>query len=141
MNWMIFTKMFRGISLGTTPRDPLGKSVVVMVMSRLEDRGGRKKRKQQDWLKSSYQGDDANFILVPEDLKTNKTKKQKKTTSALSIGTITLGRDSIFCFFLFLKTQDSWKIINTFSKCCVPHRSRPCGDAVLAEADASGKER
>lgn len=45
MNWIIFTKMFRGISLGTTPRDPLGKSVVVMVMSRLEDKG-RKKRKQ-----------------------------------------------------------------------------------------------
>lgn len=43
MNWIIFTKMFRGISLGTTPRDPLGKSVVVMVMSRLEDKGGRKR--------------------------------------------------------------------------------------------------
>lgn len=27
MNWMIFTKMFRGISLGTTPRDPLSGCV------------------------------------------------------------------------------------------------------------------
>ena len=35
INCIIFTKIFRGISLGTTPRDPLGKSVVTIVISRL----------------------------------------------------------------------------------------------------------
>lgn len=93
--------MFRGISLGTTPRDPLGKSVVVMVMSRLEDRGGRKKRKQQDWLKSSYQGDDANFILVPEDLKTNKTKKQKKPPQPFPLAQLLSEEILFFVFFCF----------------------------------------
>ena len=44
MNWMIFTKMLRGISLGTTPRDPLGKSVVMMVIRRLKDKGEKKEK-------------------------------------------------------------------------------------------------
>lgn len=35
INWMILTKMLRGMSLGTTLRDPFGKSVVTMVLSRL----------------------------------------------------------------------------------------------------------
>lgn len=35
INCIIFTKMLRGISLGTTPRDPFGKSVVTIVISRL----------------------------------------------------------------------------------------------------------
>lgn len=48
---MIFTKMFRGMSLGTTPRDPLGKSVVMMVIRRLKDKGGRENK--GDWLSSS----------------------------------------------------------------------------------------
>lgn len=36
INWMILTKMLRGMSLGTTLRDPFGNSVVIMVLSRLE---------------------------------------------------------------------------------------------------------
>lgn len=35
INWMILTKILRGMSLGTTLRDPLGKSVVIMVLRRL----------------------------------------------------------------------------------------------------------
>lgn len=35
INWMILTKMLRGMSLGTTLRDPFGKSVVTMVLRRL----------------------------------------------------------------------------------------------------------
>lgn len=35
INWMILTKILRGMSLGTTLRDPLGKSVVTMVVRRL----------------------------------------------------------------------------------------------------------
>lgn len=38
INWMILTKMLRGMSLGTTLRDPFGKSVVTMVLSRLGTR-------------------------------------------------------------------------------------------------------
>lgn len=36
MNWMILTKMLRGVSLGTTLREPLGKSAEMMLSSRLE---------------------------------------------------------------------------------------------------------
>lgn len=49
-NWMILTKMLRGMSLGTTLRDPFGKSVVIMVLSRLET------QKQQNMCgENSYQ--------------------------------------------------------------------------------------
>lgn len=37
MNWMILTKMLRGVSLGTTLREPLGKSAEMMLSSRLEE--------------------------------------------------------------------------------------------------------
>lgn len=136
--------MFRGISLGTTPRDPLGKSVVVMVMSRLEDKGGRKRENKRDWLRSSCQGDDAHFILVSED---NNTKQNKtKTTSALSIGTIALGRVFFVCLFLFCFVfpllENPGQMENNkqpfpSSKCGVPQGSGPYGDPVLMEADAS----
>lgn len=43
---MIFTKMLRGMSRGTTPRDPLGKSVAMMVRSRLKDKGGESEGKE-----------------------------------------------------------------------------------------------
>lgn len=36
MNWMILTKMLRGVSLGTTLREPLGKSAEMILRSRLE---------------------------------------------------------------------------------------------------------
>lgn len=41
MNWMILTKMLRGVSLGTTLREPFGKSAETMLSSRLvgEKRG------------------------------------------------------------------------------------------------------
>lgn len=35
MNWMILTKMLRGVSLGTTLREPLGKSAETMLSNRL----------------------------------------------------------------------------------------------------------
>ncbi|KAF7283774.1 hypothetical protein GWI33_023020 [Rhynchophorus ferrugineus] len=34
MNWMILTKMFKGVSLGTTPFDPLGNSELTMLWRR-----------------------------------------------------------------------------------------------------------
>lgn len=37
MNWMILTKILRGVSLGTTLREPLGKSAEMMLSSRLEE--------------------------------------------------------------------------------------------------------
>lgn len=53
INWMILTKIFRGMSLGTTLRDPLGKSVVTMVLSRLQrQRRGRVVREKCLELKS-----------------------------------------------------------------------------------------
>jgi hypothetical protein len=33
MNWMIFTKMFKGVSLGTTPLEPLGNREFTMLCS------------------------------------------------------------------------------------------------------------
>lgn len=38
MNWMILTKMLRGVSLGTTLREPLGKSAETMLRSRLREK-------------------------------------------------------------------------------------------------------
>lgn len=38
INWIILTKIFRGMSLGTTLRLPLGKRVVVMDVRRLRDK-------------------------------------------------------------------------------------------------------
>lgn len=35
INWMILTKMLRGVSLGTTLREPFGKSAVTILRSRL----------------------------------------------------------------------------------------------------------
>lgn len=52
---MIFTKIFRGISLGTTPRDPLGKSVVMMAIRRLKDIR-RKKRRQARLAELQFPG-------------------------------------------------------------------------------------
>lgn len=46
MNWMILTKMLRGVSLGTTLREPLGKSAETMLSSRL---GGEKREYWQEW--------------------------------------------------------------------------------------------
>lgn len=40
MNWMILTKMLRGVSLGTTLREPLGKSAETMLSSRLGGKTG-----------------------------------------------------------------------------------------------------
>lgn len=41
MNWMILTKMLRGVSLGTTLREPLGKSADTMLSSRLGRKNGQ----------------------------------------------------------------------------------------------------
>lgn len=37
MNWIIFTNIFRGVSRGTTLRDPFGKSADTMLMRRLQE--------------------------------------------------------------------------------------------------------
>ena len=34
MNWMIFTKMFKGVSRGTTDLEPLGKSELTILCNR-----------------------------------------------------------------------------------------------------------
>lgn len=39
INWMIFTKILRGMSLGTTLRLPLGNKVEVMDVRRLGEEG------------------------------------------------------------------------------------------------------
>lgn len=44
INWMILTKILRGMSLGTTLRLPLGNKVEVMDVRRLGIEGGKKER-------------------------------------------------------------------------------------------------
>lgn len=44
MNWMILTKMLRGVSLGTTLREPLGKSADTILSSRLKKKRRRKRK-------------------------------------------------------------------------------------------------
>lgn len=91
MNWMIFTKIFRGISLGTTPRDPLGKSVVMMAIRRLKDIR-RKKRRQARLAELQFPGGrwGGNGSCFSLSKYQQEFRKRKQTSSSLSISIITL---------------------------------------------------
>lgn len=47
INWMILTKILRGMSLGTTLRLPLGNKVEVMDVRRLGDEGERQTEREE----------------------------------------------------------------------------------------------
>ena len=124
MNWMIFTKMFRGISLGTTPRDPLGKSVVMMVIRRLKDRE-KKREHKQDWLSSSPVSENGRCLILSKYQR--EFRKRKQTTSSLF-------HQHNYSIKFFCKTKGSGKItavcfVNTVKailavEACRPSRGR-----------------